>query len=73
MQVGDKQAPTTTSFTDTPLTTTIPLQHDVYDATTRPIVTDVLAGFNGTVICYGQVKPSPSSSHRNCIDTHHAS
>ena len=29
-------------------------QDDVYDLTTAQIVSNVVAGYNGTVMCYGQ-------------------
>ena len=32
-------------------------QHDTYLATAKPVVDDVVKGFNGTVMCYGQVRP----------------
>ena len=30
-------------------------QEDVYEAAVRPIVEDVLKGYNGTIMAYGQV------------------
>ncbi len=35
-------------------------QADVYQAAVRGIVDDVMQGFNGTIMAYGQVKHRPS-------------
>ena len=35
-------------------------QADVYQAAVRGIVDDVMQGFNGTIMAYGQVKHMPT-------------
>jgi hypothetical protein len=42
-------------------------QDYVYDRIARPVVTDVLKGFNGTIFAYGQTGTGKVSSYREFI------
>jgi hypothetical protein len=46
-------------------------QADVYEAAVAPVVQDVMRGYNGTVMAYGQtgMLPSQSASHSDGISS----
>jgi hypothetical protein len=63
--VGAKQA--RSQFTFDNVFTSFSTQHDVFSVTLRPVIADVLKGFETCVFAYGQV------GKLNCTLTHHYS